>query len=357
MKTRHITTFPKCTSCCRALLVPMCAALMLTGCINYTDDDADATMPDTLSVVTENRQVNFRQLPQGNYSGIVALSDEEYLLADDMNPYDGFRRIRLTFDDKGRITSLDAGHYVRTTDVEEIRDNEGICYDGRNVFLAREMGNTIQEFSLQGIPTGRYLPTEGIFPPNGNWGIEGLSYNRVTHRYWATTECTLACDGPISSPSNPVPNLLRLQCYDSTLSPCGQWYYVTDTPTATSEGASYTFGVSDLCALDDGRVLVLEREVMVPNGYIGAFARCKIYVTDPRHVEPGNQLRKRLLTEWETGISSIIDHSLADYEGMCLGPRLPHGGRVLLLVSDAQAPADRTSYLKDWFKTFVLSGI
>lgn len=343
--------------CCQAFLTPLFAAVLLTGCIKNNGEDTPVVLPDTLSVVTENRQVNFKQLPSGNYSGIVALSDEEYVMVDDMSPYDGFRRIRLTFDDKGRITSLDAGAYVRTTDVEEIRDNEGICYDGRNVFLAREMGNTIQEFTLQGQPTGRYLPTAGIFPPNGNWGIEGLSYNNVTHRYWATTESTLACDGPIPSPSNPMPALLRLQSYDSTLSPCGQWYYETDTPTAASEGSSYTFGVSEICALDDGRVLVLEREVLVPNGYIGSFAKCKIYVTDPSHADPGSKLSKRLLTQWETGISRLIDNSLADYEGMCLGPRLPNGGRVLLLVADAQASSNGTSYLKGWFKTFVLSGI
>lgn len=356
MKTQHRIAFPcVCGNCGRALLFSLLACLLLTSCIKGKED-APLVMPDTLSVVLENRQVHFNKLPAGNYSGIAALNDEDYVLVDDMNPYDGFRRIRLAFDEKGRITALEDGGYVKTADTVNIRDNEGICYDGNNLFLAREVGNTIQEYTLQGNATGRYLPTEGIFPPNGNWGIEGLSYNNVTRRYWATTECTLASDGPVPSPGNPVSCRLRLQCYDNNLAPCGQWFYETDTPTASSAGASYTFGISELCALDDGRVLVLEREVMVPSGYVGSFAKCKIYVVNPAAMEQGCTLSKWLLTQWETSISRLIDNSLADYEGMCLGPRLKNGGRVLLLVADAQASGG-SAYLKDWLKTFVLSGI
>ena len=37
---------------------------------------------------------------------------------------------------------------------------------------------------------------------------------------------------------------------------------------------------------------------------------------------------------------------------MCLGPVLPDGGRVLILVADSQA--GYKGILKDWFKTIVL---
>jgi hypothetical protein len=46
------------------------------------------------------------------------------------------------------------------------------------------------------------------------------------------------------------------------------------------------------------------------------------------------------LCSFETGISLTpagIDVALANYEGMCLGPRLPDGRRCLVLIADTQA--------------------
>ena len=72
----------------------------------------------------------------------------------------------------------------------------------------------------------------------------------------------------------------------------------------------------------------------------------KLYVVDPVHDNAGI-LRKSLLTTITTG---LLD--LANYEGMCLGPVLPDGGRVLILVADSQA--GYKGILRDWFKTIVL---
>jgi len=83
---------------------------------------------------------------------------------------------------------------------------------------------------------------------------------------------------------------------------------------------------------------VLEREVYVPNSILDimakSFANVKLYVVDPQNDGAGI-LRKKLLTEFSTKIDNISSASLANYEGMCLGPVL--GGRqTLVLIADSQ---------------------
>ena len=95
------------------------------------------------------------------------------------------------------------------------------------------------------------------------------------------------------------------------------------------------FGVPALTALDDGRLLVLEREVYVPKGSLweklqGAFTDIHIYVVDPVNDTAGI-LRKSLLCTFTTGALN-----LANFEGMCLGPVLPDGRRTLVLIADSQ---------------------
>jgi len=62
-------------------------------------------------------------------------------------------------------------------------------------------------------------------------------------------------------------------------------------------------------------------------------------------------LKKRLLTEWKTGLS-LSKRSFANYEGMCLGPMLEDGSQVVILLSDSQD--QYAGVLKDWFKTIVI---
>ena len=70
---------------------------------------------------------------------------------------------------------------------------------------------------------------------------------------------------------------------------------------------------------------------------------------DPTKTQSGKLLEKHLVTRIDT---RALDVSFANYEGMCLGPVLPDGGRVLILVADSQ-PGYK-GILRDWFKTIVL---
>jgi len=74
-------------------------------------------------------------------------------------------------------------------------------------------------------------------------------------------------------------------------------------------------------------------------------------VNPPLH-QPGEVLEKQLLTEFRTRIN-VTARSFANYEGICCGPRLADGRRLLLLVADSQN--QYKGWLKDWFRSIVVS--
>ena len=51
----------------------------------------------------------------------------------------------------------------------------------------------------------------------------------------------------------------------------------------------------------------------------------------------------------------VVYLSFANYEGMCLGPKLKNGDQVVILLSDSQD--QYAGVLKDWFKTVVVREI
>jgi hypothetical protein len=116
-------------------------------------------------------------------------------------------------------------------------------------------------------------------------------------------------------------------------------------------------GVSELCALDDGSLLVLEREFRVPKKLIGASVEQKLYRVVPKpeqRLNPAERLTdevtfldKQLVARWRTKLN-LTRRNLANYEGMCLGPRLSDGRQVLVLISDSQHRY--RGVLKDWIK-------
>ncbi|MDD2242692.1 MAG: esterase-like activity of phytase family protein, partial [Bacteroidales bacterium] len=141
----------------------------------------------------------------------------------------------------------------------------------------------------------------------------------------------------------------------------------------------YAMGVSELLALDDGSIIVLEREFYIPSGIVGARVVCKLYLVNPADCKPiaasaagssagssGNGssadisqfsaaipadapvLSKRLLYRFTTAIKSLNDFNIANYEGMCLGPVLSNGNRTVILISDSQS--GYKGILQDWFK-------
>ena len=318
-----------------------------------------------ITVERENPQVSFPQtVPAGNYSGITALGSDDYAVVSDKSSHGGFFVFHITVNPvTGQIKSVENKGF-RDSAMPN-RDQEGIAFlpQQQTIVISGEADNAIKEYNLDGKPTMRQAEVPPVFSKaRPNYSLESLSYNPKTKLLWTCNESTLNGDGEAATSVNGVRNRIRIQSFDSALQPLQQYAYLMDAPEATQATDLYGMGVSELTALDDGSLLVLEREFFTPPMRLGAFVSNKIYRVFPKSstaVDPAAPLtdnspwmKKELLTSWHTHLR-LFNHSIANYEGMCLGPKLENGAQVLLLVSDSQD--QYAGVMQDWFKSIVIS--
>lgn len=302
-------------------------------------------------------------VPKGNYSGLTWLGQNRYAVVSDKEKESGFYVFIIDIDSiSGDILNIKTeGFYSSKT---PNADEEGIAFHpNRNtLFIAREHDNTIKEYDLAGNMTGNELKIPMLFNvATGNYGFESLTYNQKTHLFWTTSESTLPCDGVQTEPKRLVENHLRLQSFNDSLQPLNQYAYQMDKGTVAKKAMNYAMGVSDLVALDDGKLIVLERELYVSPSKIGSFVKNKLYCVDPTISKVINEtfpltehapyLHKVLLTEWRTSLT-LLHQDFANYEGICLAPKLADGSQVLLLCADSQDQYG--GILRDWFRTIII---
>ena len=215
------------------------------------------------------------------------------------------------------------------------KDLEGITCDpaAGTVLVSDEVGPAIREYR---IADGALVRTLSLPPVYGNarnnLSLESLSMDPDHRTLWTVNEETLTNDGPISSRT--AGSVVRLQRFDRAYRPTGQWAYVTDPTFGEFEGKRRDLegsGVSDLVALPDGGLIVLER------AYGLSGLRIRLYEVDfsgATDVTAAPSLAsatyspvgKRLL--WEGRFPDV------NYEGAALGPALYDGAHSLVLIAD-----------------------
>lgn len=314
--------------------------------------------------VRECEQKSFPEtVPPGNYSGITRIGGNEYAVVSDKSATDGFYVFRIDIDSvSGEIKSV--VNLGFKGDSLKNADCEGIAYrpSSHTFFISREADNVIGEYTADGKFIGRILNVPDVYKKCvGNYGLESLAYDAEACLFWTINESTLVGDGECATSTNRVRNILRLQSFDDNMQPMKQFAYMMDSPVADSKSGNYAMGVSEITALGNGRLLVLEREFFVPKIKIGTFVQCKLYEIQPRDEDAMSSddvitadtkfINKRLLYSFVTRLR-LLDWSVANYEGMCLGPELEDGSRVVVLVSDSQD--NYGGVLKDWFKTIII---
>ena len=289
----------------------------------------------------------------GNYSGITWLGGSRYAVANDKSPTAGFYLMTIDIDSiTGELLSVREDSFL--TSGQPNRDEEGICYVPQNqtIFVSGEKDQEILEYNLQGQLTGRKLNIPEVFKTSySNGGFEALTYQVQTHRFWTTTEHTLKADGEKPSIERKIKNRLRLQSFGDDLQPKEQYWYETDATNIRKKKGRSILGVSGLAALDDGRIVVLERELYFPKKQIGSYSLVKLYLIDPSQCQPGEILQKTLLIAFKTKVN-LLRRNFANFEGICLGPKLTDGRQLLILVCDSQN--HYRGILKDWYKTIIL---
>ena len=274
-----------------------------------------------------------RAVGHGQFSGIAYLGADCYAVVDDKLPGGGIVFMEFRMDSYGRVTKTVP--YGTSGSTVSGRDNEGVAYvpATRTLYVSSESDQQIREYGLDGLETGRQLRVPEAFGTakiSPNKGFEALTYNAATGLFWTTTEAPLKGE-----------TFHRLQSFSSEGEPLGSYRYQMEAATGQAAGAeAYVFGIPALAAMDDGRVLVLEREVYVPAGglldkALRSFTRMNLFVVDPKTAAPDGLLAKQRVASWST--SSV---NLANFEGMCLGPKLSDGRQCLVLIADSQGGQD-----------------
>ncbi|MEG4200839.1 esterase-like activity of phytase family protein [Microcoleus sp. Pol12A5] len=242
-------------------------------------------------------------------------------------------------------------------------DPEGIAFTGNSVFVSsegdvdRQINPFIKEFSLDGkllktlaIPD-LFLPdykgTKGI---RNNLSFESLTLTPDRKYLFTATENALVQDGAVASLETGSP--CRILRYDAVSgNPEASFLYITEPLPAGANpvGKLTSNGLVDLLAIDDNRLLSLERafsletgvtvklfEISLENGdRIEALESLKSRLSE---VSPA---QKRLLLDLET-----LKIPLDNIEGLTFGPALADANRGLILVSDNNfSPLQETQIL------------
>ena len=360
-------------------------------------------------VVREHPQKAFpKKVAAGNYSGIAHLHDDIYAVVSDKSDSALYFNFRIQVNPKtGELEQVENLGFTERTDgtlndgkfwqgQEKGFDHEAIVkVSDSTLVIASEGYCRLKEYPIlpisadaakvgyqQNLWESRW-PSSDFYP---NYNFESLAFDSIRQYLWTIPESTLRKDGQPATPQNGLANQLRLMRFDwgkikenrnkenNGKEDCSEqesskkasrymtaYAYQMDQPSTYKKADIYVMGVSELCALPDGQLLVLEREAFIPKIKIGAFCKCKLYQINPLNSEEFALkekfssdtpfLKKRLLAEWKTGLS-LSKRSFANYEGMCLGPKLEDGSQVVILLSDSQD--QYAGVLKDWFKTIVI---
>lgn len=255
---------------------------------------------------------------------------------------------------RGRMTATP--HMGKGVLLKGAHDAEGVARDPLTgtIWVSDEYDTSIREYDPNtGIRTGNdvEIPVFVVKSTRGNLSLESLTISPDGRTMWTANEEALRQDGVTATPTNGTTVRLIQYTRRDAFDPwriSGMWAYPCEPVGADHPVNS---GISDLCALPDGSLLVLERECS-----FGTLGLTRIYrpnfagATDIREmpsltnatytavakgeplytVRDGKMFKEGLTSAW-----------VACYEGLGLGPRNADGSYNLMMVSDGGAIASK----------------
>ncbi|NJM60667.1 MAG: esterase-like activity of phytase family protein [Oscillatoriales cyanobacterium RU_3_3] len=230
-------------------------------------------------------------------------------------------------------------------------DPEGIAFTDKSVFVSsegdveRQIAPFIKEFSLDGKLLKMLLIPEVFLPDDkgtkgirNNLAFESLTLTPDRKYLFTATENALIQDGAVPAVETGSP--CRILRYDAASgNPEASFLYITEPlPTGADPAGKLTgSGLVDLLAIDDNRLLSLERGFSLETGTTVKLFEISLAKADriERRETLKNSLgeispaQKRLLLDLGT-----LKIPLDNIEGLTFGPELGDGSRGLILVSD-----------------------
>ena len=349
----------------------LAASLLLSACASIPTD-APIT---SLRLIGEQRialKQSFNGTLVGGLSGIDydAASGDWVLESDDRSEFNParFYRASLNYDSK-RFSGVtlnsvhffqqaSGGNYPNLAHAkldrgEQVPDIETIRVDPVDGSLwygsegNRKVG--LDPFVAHASRDGRFiatLPTPPMFKVSkeelgsrNNMSFEGLSFSADGNSLWLGMEASLYQDGPLATPEHgSVVRITQLSRAGQVLAQYA--YNIEAIASKPAPGRNADNGVSEILAIDAHRLLVLERAGVedAEGVYVNHVRIYEMDVTGATDIKDLAALkgakyvpvRKRLLLDLEKIGLPRVDN----LEGMAWGPRLDHGRRSLVLVSD-----------------------
>lgn len=247
-------------------------------------------------------------------------------------------------------------------------DLEGIAYSPskpNSIFVSNEATNSILEYNRT---SGALIQTITPTLPSSarpNFSLESLAITGNT--LWTANEEALTNDGALSTPSaGTVVRLQQLNIAGSTATEVSEHAYPTQPIHGSVSGDTSALsrsGVSDIVALPDGRLIVLERSFAYNS--IATSYQSRMYEVDPNtgmdvsgiaalnsasYTLVGKDERWSATTNLFSGSNAI-----GNLEGIALGPQLSNGNYLLVGITDDGAGGDPLSGNRLVF--FSVSGI
>ncbi len=231
---------------------------------------------------------------------------------------------------------------------EKERDPEAfVLSDDGNLLFASERSNTLELASVENgaitktmdqfLP-GYYYGEEGL---RGNQGIEGMSLSPDGKYLFLASESALVRDGDVASPENPaVSRILKMEKSGNGYKVLAEYpYLVSKIPIVSAEFNVQDNGVSDILALDEHRLILIERNgyAVKPN-YAGFDFNIRLYLVDLSVADnisgqaqvpsSAKMAGKKLLFN----LSDFVD-TPDNVEGISFGPDIGKS-KTIVLVSD-----------------------
>ena len=228
-------------------------------------------------------------------------------------------------------------------------DMEGCAFDpcSGKVWISQESSALIREYDPSTGTLLRSAPVPAIQKNyNGNYSLEALTISGDGCTMWTANEEALKVDGPLAT--NSVGSVVRLTRFTrnsvfDNWTANGEWAYETQ-PIGTAKDSHTRSGVSGLCALPDGTLLVLERRCY--QGGLWPDFNIRIYQVNfsgATDVSSLSSLKNATYTKTaKTLLWTFTDSSdMPNYEGICLGPRLDGdpSSCVIVLITDGGSSA------------------
>jgi len=310
----------------------------------------------------------------GGLSGITCDADQQvyYAISDDRSSKAPARFYSLKIDlQSGKMEKEQVAFTGVTTLLDEngksfpelSLDPEGIAFTGNSVFVSsegdvdRQITPFIKEFSLDG-KLLKTLPIPDLFLPDdkgtkgirNNLAFESLTLTPDRKYLFTATENALVQDGAVPSLQSGSPcRILRYDALSGNLE--RSFVYITEPlpPGANPVGKLTTNGLVDLLAIDENRLLSLERGFSLETGTVVKLFEISLEKGDrierleslKTHLSEISPAQKRLLLDLET-----LKIPLDNIEGLTLGPVSGDGSRGLILVSDNNfSPLQETQIL------------